>query len=384
SCMAWSPAKFIALAVTLTMLSIISVALRFWAHTKSRNKVGIDDVLIIPALLCVVGMAATIIVGTELGEMAQHQTNVVGPDGPVYTAQLRVYEQANYTLQLLAAISLGLTKCSVLCFYRRVFYVYPRFLFINNILMIVMAAWMISFFFAMVFQCRNPRILWTTFEYAPIRQVKCFDTLRFYYSVSISGFITDIVILASPLPVIYQLQMRWKTRIAAACILLLGVVVCGAGVMQIIQFVTIGRGMMAKMNDLTYFTTPVFAWSMVESSLAVTGANLPLLRPLLHRIERICSRLGSLFGFVESKHPASDYMETENSEVEAETKIEEVAAQREDSIRSYLSLELPPRREGALRPEDLLQIPPRALMEKLTASQATSHSSWTSEEWEDI
>ena len=31
------------------------------------------------------------------------------------------------------------------------------------------------------------------------------------------------------------------------------------------------------------FTTPVFAWTMVESSLAVVGANLPLLRPLLHQ-----------------------------------------------------------------------------------------------------
>lgn len=32
------------------------------------------------------------------------------------------------------------------------------------------------------------------------------------------------------------------------------------------------------------FTTPVFAWTIIESSLAVVGANLPLFRPLLLRM----------------------------------------------------------------------------------------------------
>ena len=45
----------------------------------------------------------------------------------------------------------------------------------------------------------------------------------------------------------------------------------------------------------TDFTTPVFAWTMIESSLAVVGANLPLLRPLLHRKTYTSSYAWSLF-----------------------------------------------------------------------------------------
>ncbi|KAH8641587.1 plasma membrane protein pth11-like protein [Alternaria alternata] len=49
--MGWNVSKFIALAVTLTLLATVSVALRIWAHTRSKNKFGLDDVLIAPALV---------------------------------------------------------------------------------------------------------------------------------------------------------------------------------------------------------------------------------------------------------------------------------------------------------------------------------------------
>ncbi|KAB2110183.1 hypothetical protein AG0111_0g987 [Alternaria gaisen] len=356
-------------------LALVSVVLRFWAHTKSGNQVGADDALIIPALICIVGMVVTEVIGTELGEMAQHQTNIIGPDGPVYTKQL----EANYTLQLLALVSLGFSKTSVLCFYRRVFYVYPRFLFVNNILIVVIVAWAVSLF-VILLQCRDPRTLWTTFEHA---RVECVEPLPFYYAVSISGFITDIAILVSPIPVIYQLQMHWKTRAAAACILLLGAIVCGAGIAHFVTFIEVGRNVMYNFDDITYFTTPVFAWSMIESSLAVVGANLPLLRPLLHRIEHTCSRVGSSLPSLRSKCPASSTA-TDSFDVESEAKIEEAKVGDEISIRSYASFELPPHREGALRPEDLLQIPPQASIMKQIASPATSYSSWSSDEWENI
>jgi hypothetical protein len=127
--------------------------------------------------------------------------------------------KCNYILQLLSVFSLGFSKTSVLCFYRRVFYVYPRFLVVNNILMVIIVVWAVSFFFTMLFQCHDPCTLWTTFEYD---RTSCVDTLSFYYALASTGFITDLMILASPLPIIRQLKMPTETRIAAAFIMLLG------------------------------------------------------------------------------------------------------------------------------------------------------------------
>jgi hypothetical protein len=49
--MAWDVANFLALAGVLAFLATTSVALRFWAHTKTGNRFGPDDALIIPALV---------------------------------------------------------------------------------------------------------------------------------------------------------------------------------------------------------------------------------------------------------------------------------------------------------------------------------------------
>ncbi|KAI1124450.1 hypothetical protein F5Y10DRAFT_285007 [Nemania abortiva] len=299
--MAWNVANFIALAVVFAFLAVVSVVLRFWARSFRRHKFGVDDALIIPAALGVVGIAITMIVGTAIGEMAQHQVNVIGPNGPVFTQGLTNYEKCNYILQLLPLLSLGLSKTSVLFFYRRVFQVHPRFLIINTILIVIVVAWATSFFFATAFQCKNPVTLWTSFEYA---RVGCVDTLPFYYAVSISGFITDLLILTSPLPIIWNLQMPRKNRIAVACILLLGAVVVAAGVARFATFIYIGRGLFANVNDITYFTTPVFAWTMIESSLAVVGANLPLLRPLLLRKTYTSSQAWSLLRSWHSRRQA--------------------------------------------------------------------------------
>ncbi|KAF1962614.1 hypothetical protein CC80DRAFT_522348 [Byssothecium circinans] len=279
--MAWTVANFNALGVTLMSLAIVSVLLRFWSRTKSKAKFGPDDALIIPAVICVVGMAVTMIIGTQVGGMAQHQTNEWGSHGePIYTKTLANYEKANFLMQLLPLASLGFSKLSVLFFYRRIFYVYATFILVNTVLMLVVAGWAISFFFAILFQCRTPSTLWTTFEFA--RQ-DCVETLPLYYAVSITGFITNLAILISPLPVIYQLQMPLKNRVAIACILLLGAVDCAAGIARFTTFIYISRGIYANIWDLAYFTSSVFAWTMVESSLAVVGANLPLLRPLLRQ-----------------------------------------------------------------------------------------------------
>lgn len=88
--------------------------------------------------------------------------------------------------------------------------------------MVIVVLWAVSFFFATAFQCRDPTTLWSTFEYA---RTNCVETIPFYYAVSITGFITDIMILASPLPIIfYKLQLPLANRIAIAGIFLLGAV----------------------------------------------------------------------------------------------------------------------------------------------------------------
>lgn len=96
-----------------------------------------------------------------------------------------------------------------------------RFLIVNTILVVIVVSWAVAFFFATVLQCKDPITLWTTFEYA---RTDCVVTIYFYYAVLITGFITDLLILTSSLPIILRLQMPLKHRVVVAGILLLGAV----------------------------------------------------------------------------------------------------------------------------------------------------------------
>lgn len=53
----------LALAITLSILGIIAVALRFYTRRKQRAALRIDDWLTIPALIFTVGIGADIITG---------------------------------------------------------------------------------------------------------------------------------------------------------------------------------------------------------------------------------------------------------------------------------------------------------------------------------
>jgi hypothetical protein len=90
--------------------------------------------------------------------------------------------------------------------------------------------------------------------------------------------------------------------------------------------------------SLVDFTTPVFSWSMIETSLAVVSANLPLLRPLLHRITGSCSYIWSIVQSNTPSHP--------EREAQAASDLELQVRKDEDSVRSRFSFEmLPPRRQ---------------------------------------
>jgi hypothetical protein len=51
--MGWTVPNFVAFAVTLLVLAVISAVLRFWARRVSQLKIGLDDVLILPAVVSI-------------------------------------------------------------------------------------------------------------------------------------------------------------------------------------------------------------------------------------------------------------------------------------------------------------------------------------------
>lgn len=72
--MGWTVTNFIALAIVFSVLAILSSLLRLWARSSTKAKFGVDDILIIPAL---VSTLAILLIGDQ-NILIQLQITVLG------------------------------------------------------------------------------------------------------------------------------------------------------------------------------------------------------------------------------------------------------------------------------------------------------------------
>lgn len=117
------------------------------------------------------------------------------------------------------ALAFGVIKLSVIFLYRRLFVgrLFNRY---SLALCTLIALWSLSFFFATAFQCGTHIAYWWTSQ-ATIKRF-CVDTNALNLGFSISDVITDLMVLAIPLPIIWKLQMSTPQKLGLTSIFLLG------------------------------------------------------------------------------------------------------------------------------------------------------------------
>ncbi|KAL9025593.1 MAG: hypothetical protein Q9196_005609 [Gyalolechia fulgens] len=221
-------------------------------------------------------------VGAANGDLGRH-TQIGEQDGwpiPIITPRTKVFQKVLYTVQLTQVLTFGLTKLAVLLFYQRIFQgrlIQTAVWFMVGIDFI----WTIGFFFSNLLQCYPIKVNWTALGNLV---GYCVDTNKLIVYQSWSDVATNVVILGLPLPCIWALQMSIKRKLAVCGIFLLGALTVGSGIAKVLIYynilsvLSIGEGTASL--DITYLQTPLVYWPMVESSVGIIGACLPLLRPL--------------------------------------------------------------------------------------------------------
>ncbi len=213
-------------------------------------------------------------VGAAKGALGRHTE--FNPDtGPVFTHRITVLEQIVYASQLTQTLTFGLTKLTVLLLYRRIF---PGETFRKVILVGygVVFVWTFGYFFSNLFQCWPIATNWTWWGFS---KDLCINTNMMILSQSWSDVFTDLAILAMPLPCIWALQMKLRHKLGVSAIFLLGLLTVGAGIAKLVFFIRVASSANVSL-DVSYTLTPTVYWPMIESSLGIVGACLPLLRPI--------------------------------------------------------------------------------------------------------
>jgi hypothetical protein len=105
---------------------------------------------------------------------------------------------------------------SILLLYRRIFSV-PKFQLASLLTGILVLSWCLSVFITVLLQCRPIALNWN-------KQLSgtCINPKPFFFGNAISNLIIDAVILALPIPMVLQLQLRLSQKLSILGIFLLG------------------------------------------------------------------------------------------------------------------------------------------------------------------
>lgn len=254
-----TPKTTIAVGAVLPILAAIAVAFRFYVRIARRTSVGLDDCLILFALVSfsldsdfvmalaidtpktltfalgitmIVGKNANISgrsivfahgwdsIGSAINALAQPTPLGDGPMGfmvvlnraIITTEKVVLLEwipeapinadklaQMKWAFNLLQVLILGSIKLSVISFYRRIFRG-KAFDFYSKGMLAIVCTWTIAFFFTVLFECRTDfRYLWSTLLDL---LTHCTNDVMYLKAYAISDVITDGLILAMPIPTV--------------------------------------------------------------------------------------------------------------------------------------------------------------------------------------
>ncbi|CAF9929271.1 MAG: hypothetical protein ALECFALPRED_004287 [Alectoria fallacina] len=298
-----SPGKMYALASVLTILAIVAVILRFYARRIKKIRPSWDDYLIVLALVSTIGTGVCMFVGAAIGGLGRH-TNVT-PDGmPIFNGRMEML------------FTLGLNNPKI--------FTLRTFSIISWVMIGLTITWTIAFLAANLLQCLPISEDWASLD---ATSGTCINTIMMYLAQAWSDVFTDILILSMPLPWIWRLQMARMRKFFLVLMFQLGALVVGAGVTKLVVFHKIAIDVDVGDADVTYLLTPTVYWPMVESSLGIVGACLPLLRPIFTDTPardtfsslRAMMSLSSLRSN-NAKTPSQDYDELESGSVRAPQK----------------------------------------------------------------
>ncbi|KAK1139767.1 hypothetical protein N8T08_011163, partial [Aspergillus melleus] len=235
----------IAICLIFSTLASVAVGVRFWIRLQTNRLPWADDFAALSSAVLGAAYAGITVGQTRWGlgtstayfpvENAVPFSKVQYAGGPVYTLAL-----------------LGF-KVSLLASYLRIGgFIRPYKVVIVVVIIAVVCNQMI-FTCLLLFACNPIQKQWDMMVPG-----KCINTVASYYALAGTSLGFDLIIIALPLPVLWQLRLRLRQRIALVAIYALGFFIT---VIQIIRIFTI------KALETYTDSEPIVMWSSVEISL---------------------------------------------------------------------------------------------------------------------
>ncbi|KAL8795389.1 MAG: hypothetical protein Q9195_002130 [Heterodermia aff. obscurata] len=270
-------------------VAITIVAARVYTRSRIIHNIGIDDWMILIALVLAVICSSIVTADVYHGGGRHYAT--LSPVNQLLAVKL------DWISQPFAIFTCGTGKISVAFLILRIMAKNKYrewFLYVLIALLVIINAICVGFIFG---QCSPARKLWDQSAPGTCLDPSIQRDVAFFQS-SFSTF-TDFVLAIFPLIIIWNLQMRPVVKLGMGCAMSLGLVATGAAIVKTIQL-----QQLTARSDYTYETFSLIIWFTTEMYVIIIAACIPTLRPLVRLLHGRLASHKSSSGSGEINHRA--------------------------------------------------------------------------------
>ncbi|KAK3683008.1 plasma membrane protein Pth11-like protein [Podospora appendiculata] len=282
-----TPGHVIAASISLVIIDIISVLLRLSARKRQKQPLKADDWIILPATLLTAGICIDLVFGVSQQALAHPLVIPADFDGNPFelvTPQTTTTFKVQFAYILMLPLALGCVKLSIVLFYFRVFFTstQSRTYVLLILFNVFVGMWTVAFFLANLFQCRLD--FWAFFHSAVDLEAHCPGTSYIDLALCITNFVTDVMVVCVPIPVIWRLNLSRKHKFTATAVFVLGSVAIVASLLRLIMTARMVSGGFDPDDDGILTITEYLYWGMIECGVAILAACLPVFQVLFRNL----------------------------------------------------------------------------------------------------
>ncbi|KAM7219701.1 hypothetical protein V8F06_004914 [Rhypophila decipiens] len=274
--------RLIRILTPVTVLATVIVLLRIGLRVKRRVGMGLDDWLIMLAMVITWATYTIAILFVNLGGLGRPLLVNMAID----PNRLTINQKLLFSGEIIYPTAIAITKYSILAMYWRIFPT-QKVRLGTYILGGMTTAWWLAVCLVAVFQCTPQGKVFNPLGI----EGTCIDNNDLFLGNSIPNIITDVAILCLPTYEVGKLNLPKSQRVALGLVFLLGAGVIVASSVRLHFHIVL-----AKLGPTADFTTVMFdpvLWTVLEPDMAVICASLPVLRPLLTGSYFLSGRSGS-------------------------------------------------------------------------------------------
>ncbi|KAF1843574.1 uncharacterized protein K460DRAFT_396847 [Cucurbitaria berberidis CBS 394.84] len=275
---------------TLTSLSTVIVALRYYCRHFLTGSVGVSDHLMLAALMFTWANLVINYYQDITSSKFKPSYFRIPEKRPEIAATVRGTLITWWVYRMSYILALCFVKLSLLFFYRviathrtfrRLVYATIGFVSIYTFASCIAAA----------FQCLHPPDAWDTsgffaqFDRDPNTKkpnLRCYDPVRLWVFCAAANLLSDVIILLLPIPTLLSLRVPMSKRLALIGIFSIGIMAIVASSVRMWVMMLWAESPSASAR----FGADLLLWGQVETNSGIISASVPFLRLLFRRREK--------------------------------------------------------------------------------------------------